>query len=519
MTTLAHTDPTPPENKQAPQMYAAIDLGSNSFHLVIARELHGQVQIVDKHKEMIRLRSGLDKKGYLTETAFTNGIACLERFGQLISALPSHHIRAVGTNTLRNARNSQAFLTQAKQALGHEIQIIAGQEEARLIYLGVAHGLPHTHEQRLVMDIGGGSTEYIIGQAFEHEHLTSTEMGCVSMTQRYFSKPEITDKKMVKAIAGCRQILRPHYRQLMQLGWEKAYGASGSIKSIGQILVENGWDGAEPDTLPGSITLKGLYQLRDVVVKAGSVAKAPLKGLKEERIPVLAGGLAILIATFEELAISQMLVSSNALREGLVYDTLGRLYDADVRETSVKAAQTWLKVDTTQAKAVANTALALYASVKQTWALEDNEYNYDKLIKWAALLHEAGISLSYKRYRFHSAYLIEHFDMAGFTQQEKQMLAALLLNHRGKFLQDPYQRLDPAHVTGLQRLTVLLRLAVRLHRGRETLTPPMDIQVTQKTEVSLQFAPGWLSRHPLTAMDLATEAERLQAAGFTLKYT
>ncbi|MDR9498975.1 MAG: exopolyphosphatase [Hydrogenovibrio sp.] len=503
-----------PEGAQS--MYAAIDLGSNSFHLVIARELHGQVQIVDKHKEMIRLRSGLDKKGYLTETAFDNGIACLERFGQLIKNLPPNHVRAVGTNTLRNARNSQAFLAQAKQALGHDIQIIGGQEEARLIYLGVAHGLPQTDEQRLVMDIGGGSTEYIIGKAFEHEHLTSTEMGCVSITQQFFHKPEISEKRMSKAISRCRQVLRPHYRKLTRMGWDNAYGASGSIKALGNILVENGWDGAEDGSQPGSITLKGLYQIRDAILKGGSVAKADLKGLKEERVPVLAGGLVILIATFEELKIAQMLVSSNALREGLIYDTLGRLYDADVRETSVAAAQAWLKVDQPQADAVAETSLGLYQQASEVWELQNTEYDYDKLLKWAAQLHEAGIALSYKRYRYHSAYLIENFDMAGFTQQEKQMLGALLLNHRGKFLVEPFARLDTPHDTRLQRLTVLLRLAVRLHRGRETERPSMQLNVFHQTGLAIRFESGWLANHPLTQLDLETEAQHMAAAGFEL---
>ncbi|KUJ71442.1 exopolyphosphatase [Thiomicrospira sp. WB1] len=518
MSFLNHLLPFSQDEEGAQGMYAAIDLGSNSFHLVIARELHGQVQIVDKHKEMIRLRSGLDKKGYLTETAFENGIACLERFGQLIKNLPANHIRAVGTNTLRNARNSQAFLTRAKQALGHDIQIIGGQEEARLIYLGVAHGLPQTDEQRLVMDIGGGSTEYIIGKAFEHKHLTSTEMGCVSITQRFFHKPEISEKRMNKAISRCRQILRPHYRKLTQMGWDNAYGASGTIKALGGILVENGWDGAEQGSQPGSITLKGLYQIRDSILKAGSVAKAELKGLKEERIPVLAGGLAILIATFEEVGIQQMQVSSNALREGLIYDTLGRLYDADVRETSVTAAQAWLKVDRQQAQAVAHTSLELYEQVEQAWALHDSEYEYDKLLKWAAQLHEAGIALSYKRYRYHSAYLIENFDMAGFTQQEKQMLGALLLNHRGKFLIEPYARLDAPHDTKLQRLTVLLRLAVRLHRGRETDRPNMQVSVYNETGLAIHFEADWLAQHPLTRLDLEIEAQRLQGAGFDLTF-
>ncbi len=494
-----------------PNIYAAIDLGSNSFHMVIAREVHGQLQIIDKHKEMIRLRSGLDKKGYLTPQAFQNGIECLERFGQLIKNIPSHQIRAVGTNTLRNAKNSHEFLSQARQALGHSIQIIAGQEEARLIYLGVAHGLPQNDEQRLVMDIGGGSTEYIIGQNFSYNHLTSTEMGCVSITQKFFTKEDITEKRMNKAISACRQIIRPHLVKLTRLGWDCALGASGTIKAIGTILKDNDWS-------TSGITLDGMYQLRDALIASESLASSGIQGLKEERVPVLPGGLAILIATFEELNIDQMQVSSNALREGLIFDTLGRLFAEDVRETSVAAAQAWLKIDQQQANAIARTCEILYKQAHNSWQLHDHDYSYDKLLNWAARLHEAGMALSYKRYRHHSAYLIENSELAGFTQEEKQMLAAMLLNHRGKFVPDVYEKFDAPHNTKLKYLTVLLRLSVRIHRGRETDIPNILLYIKDDCSIHLQFENDWLPEHPLTQLDLDVEAGRLASAGFELTY-
>jgi len=499
------------ETTQSQNIYAAIDLGSNSFHMMVAREVHGQLQVIDKHKEMIRLRSGLDKKGYLTPEAFQRGIECLERFGQLIKNIPGHQVRAVGTNTLRNAKNSQEFLTQARKVLGHEIQIIAGQEEARLIYLGVAHGLPQNDEQRLVMDIGGGSTEYIIGKNFNYQHLTSTEMGCVSITQQFFSKPEISEKRMTKAISNCRQILRPHLIKLTNLGWDSAIGASGSIKSIGTLLKENDWT-------EGEITLEGMLKLKDALIQAGSIQSASLQGLKEERIPVLAGGLAILIATFEELKIVQMQVSSNALREGLVFDTLGRLFAEDVRETSVKAAQAWLKIDTIQAEAIARTTKIFYKQAHNSWQLHDADYNYEKLLQWAAELHEAGMALSYKRYRHHSAYLIENSELAGFTQQEKQMLATMLLNHRGKFVPEAYEQFASPHKEKLKYLTLLLRLAVRIHRGREQDIPDILLYTTGEKTIHLSFEKDWLAAHPLTQMDLEVEAERLAAADFILTY-
>ncbi|PLA74264.1 exopolyphosphatase [Hydrogenovibrio sp. SC-1] len=501
-----------PEEETNQHIYAAIDLGSNSFHMIIAREVHGQIQVIDKHKEMVRLRSGLDKKGYLTESAFETGIECLQRFGQLIKNIPGSQIRAVGTNTLRNAKNSPKFLRQASLALGHEIQIIAGQEEARLIYLGVAHDLPHNEETRLVMDIGGGSTEYIIGKQFSYQHLTSTEMGCVSITQRFFSKPEITEKRFNKAISTCQQILRPHKMKLRHYDWDIAIGASGTIKSVGSILEENSWS-------QGAITLDGLNQLKQALIEAGTLDNVSIAGLKEERLPVLTGGLAILIASFEVLNIEQLNISNNALREGLVFDTLGRLHAEDVRETSVKSVQAWLKIDSSQADAVADTSDRLYKQAHNSWQLHDIDHDFKKLLNWAARLHEAGMALSYKRYRHHSAYLIENAELAGFTQQEKQMLSALLVNHRGKFIAGAYDRFDSVHREKLLGLTVLLRLAVRIHRGREIDIPTILLIIESERTIRLEFENDWLKTHPLTQMDLEVEAHHLSAAGFQLSYS
>lgn len=492
-------------------LYAAIDLGSNSFHMIVAREVHGQLQVVDKHKEMVRLRSGLDADMTLTESAFQKAIECLTRFGQLIKNIPSQNVRAVGTNTLRNASNSREFLISARQALGHHIEIIAGTEEARLIFLGVVHGLPKSQEQRLVMDIGGGSTEYIIGRDVTNHHLTSTEMGCVSQTQDFFVDGVINTDSMNRAIASCRQILRPHRKILRNIGWDCAYGASGTIKSIGSILLENQW-------VEQGITLDGLDKLRQALVVAGDANAVKISGLKDERRPVLAGGLAILIATFEELGISLMQVSANALREGLVYDTLGRLYAEDSRETSVKAMQAWMRVDTQQAAHVAQTARILFNQAHNIWQLRDQEYDYPKLLSWASELHECGMSLSYKRYRHHSAYLVAHSDLVGFTNQEKQMLSAMLLNHRGKFVQEAFQALIEPHNQKLVYLTVLLRLAVRIHRGRDLEAPEILLVIDESNHLHLKFDEGWLAAHPLSQMDLDIEAKRLEAAGFTLTF-
>ncbi|MCF6254173.1 MAG: exopolyphosphatase [Thiomicrorhabdus sp.] len=493
-------------------LYAAIDLGSNSFHMIIAREAHGQFQVIDKHKEMVRLRTGLDKDGNLTDKAFKAGIECLERFGQRLKGIPNKNIRAVGTNTLRNAKNSQTFLKQGKQALGCSIKVISGQEEARLIYLGVSHGLPANDDQRLVMDIGGGSTEYIIGKHFENSHLTSTEMGCISITQAFFAKGEITETKMNEAIAHCRQILRPHRSKLNKQGWDTAIGASGSIKAIGKIIELNGWSDS-------GITLKSMLKLNQKLIESVSIQEVKLEGLKDERRPVFAGGLAILIASFIELNIEQMQVSANALREGLILDSLGRIYSEDIREISVKAMQQWMKVDTLQADHILNTAKVLYKQANDTWELISPDYDFKCLLKWAIMLHETGIAISYKRYQQHSAYLISQSDMAGFDQQETQMLSAMMLNHRGKFDLSTYDDLDESIAQKLIHLTVILRLAVRIHRGRDfELTKP-QLSIKKGSEIYLEFEDNWLAEHPLTQLDLETEAKHLSAMGFSLKLT
>ena len=503
------TEPTQDLSQQTEELYAAIDLGSNSFHMIIAREVHGQMQVIDKHKEMVRLRSGLDKKGKLTKEAFANGIACLERFGQLIKDIPANNVRAVGTNTLRNAKNSREFLTQARVALGHSIQIISGQEEARLIYMGVANGLPNSDEQRLVMDIGGGSTEFIIGQEYKNRHLTSTEMGCVSISEAFFPKGKITEEAFNEATARCRQILRPHRRTLIKKGWDIAIGASGSIKSIGQILEINSWS-------ESGITLQGMMDLQKELIKSGNIKDLRVAGLKDERRPVLAGGLAILIATFMELHIDHMQVSANALREGLIIDTLGRLNDEDARETSVKAMQKWMKVDVDQADAVAHTADSLFKQSHNLWKLHSDSFELKRLLKWACQLHEIGISVSFKRARHHGAYLIANSDMGGFNQQEKLILSILVQNQRGKCCDIFAEELDDSVKEIIIYLVVLLRLAARIHRGRDLETVDPILRIADDNSIYLEFEDNWLNDHPLTHMDLETEAKHLEGMGFSL---
>lgn len=500
------------ETLDTSELYAAIDLGSNSFHMIIAREDQGQLKVIDKHKEIVRLRCGLDKDKFLSDEIIEKSIVALERFAQLIKNVPAKNIRVVGTNTLRNAKNSRKFLLAARKALGVNIEIVSGKEEARLIYLGVANDLPTSDEQRLVMDIGGGSSEYIIGSKREILNLTSTEIGCVTLTQMFFDKDIITPERMRNAVDYCRQVLRPYRRYLIQLGWDNAYGSSGTIRSIGSVLQANNWS-------ENGITFDGLKTLRGELIKAGSAQDLELAGLKDDRRAVLAGGLAVLIASFEELNIQQLQISNHALREGLILDALGRSTEEDSRVESVKSMQKWLKVDKQQAQQVAQTARSFFNQVHNTWNLHDTEYDYPKLLNWASQLHECGIALSYKRYRNHSAYLVENSEMAGFTDQEKQMLGAMLLNHRGKFCMEAFEQLIEPHNQKLVFLTVLLRLAVRIHRGREQEFPEIWLEVEDENKLFLRFETGWLEDHPLSIMDLEIEAKRLAEAGFELSFS
>lgn len=301
------------------ESFAAIDLGSNSFHMIVCRFSEGELLVEDRLREMVRLGAGLDKERNLMPEIQERALACLENFGQRLSEIPTENIRAVGTNTLRSAKNSLEFILKAEQALGHPIEIISGVEEARLIYTGVAHGIGTDGQRRLVMDIGGGSTELIIGTGSTPQYMQSLYMGCVSMTRRFFSDGKITPKTFKKAEIAARMELEPVESTYLRLGWENAIGASGSIRSIRTVVREAGWSDE-------GITLDSLKSLRDAVIEAGYIDKLDFKGLSSERKPVFIGGVVVLLATFKALGIERMQVSDSALREGLIQELLGRAH-------------------------------------------------------------------------------------------------------------------------------------------------------------------------------------------------
>ncbi len=492
-----------------PDTIAAVDLGSNSFHMIVARVDSGQIQVIDRLREMVRLGSGLDEHKHLTAEAQERALACLERFGQRLRSLPPGSVRAVGTNTLRLLREAETFLAHAEEKLGHPIEVIAGREEARLIYLGVAHGLAAGNERRLVVDIGGGSTELIVGDGFTPNRCDSLHMGCVSMSRAYFADGTISMAAMKSAEAAAAVELRPIRAEYRTMGWQRAIGSSGTIRTIRNLIQAAGW-GSEDITLPA------LKRLRKALAEAGRLDRLKLEGLSPERWPVFPGGVAILIAVFNTLRLQSMQVSDQALREGLLYDMLGRIRHEDIREQAVLTLCKRYAVDLTHARRVEATALALFRQAEPHWALSHGEYA--DLLRWAALLHELGLTVAYSQFHKHGAYLIEHSDLPGFSLQEQAALAALVRVHRRKFPREVFDRLPEGIRLQCLRLCLLLRLAVLLHRSRSATHPPAAaLQVTEKA-LDLRFPPGWLERHPLTRMELEQEAAYVKAAGFGLTF-
>jgi len=489
--------------------FAAVDLGSNSFHLLVARMDGGTLQVIDRHKEMVRLGEGLTNDKHLREDVAERALACLERMGQRLKDMPPERVRAVGTNTLRQVRPEARFLPRAERALGHAIEVIAGREEARLIYLGVVHGLAIGDEKRLVIDIGGGSTEVIVGQGFTPTLRESLHMGCVSMSQRFFGNDKITAKQMDKAELYGAMEVRPVRELFRQSGWATATGSSGTIKSIAAVVTGEGWS-------EDGITAESLDRLREAILDAGKVSALGFKGLSDERRPVFAGGVAVLRSLFTSLAIQHMRASDQALREGLLYEMVGRLEHEDVRERTVATLTRRFDTDQAHAARVKETALHLLAQVRKSWQLTHPDYA--PMLGWAAELHEIGLAVAHSQYQKHGAYVIGNADLSGFTRQEQQVLAALVLGHRRKFPVDAFLELPSGMRCCARRICVLLRLAVLMHRGRSPDTTPEPTLSTDEDTVTLRFPDDWLDQHPLTRLELEEEATRLVAGGLTLDF-
>lgn len=493
--------------RRTPELLAAVDLGSNSFHLVVARFTHGQLTIIDRLREAVRLAEAVDEQGRLTGPAVARAMACLERFGQRLRAVESDNVRVVATHALRKARRKSGFLERARAALGHPIEIISGSEEARLIYAGVAASTPVEGNRRLVLDIGGGSTELIIGSGRDIALLESLDMGCVAMGVRCFADGKLSDKRFRRARLAARLELEPIRSKFLRLGWDQVVGSSGIVRAIADLVQETDGDNR-------SVTLAHVEGLIDRAIAAEELEKLRLPGISDDRLAVLPGGLAILAELIDVLSLKGLKATEGGLREGLLYDMVGRITNEDARVRSVRAMARRFHVDSEQGERVAEMATQLLAQVRGAWDLDDPQA--ELVLRWAAELHEVGLDLSHSRYHVHGAYLVENSDLPGFGREEQRLLAALIRGHRRKLNLDGVEDLlSPWHVRA-EYLVILLRLAVLLHRGRDATRS--DVKVVPKGRtLTLEFPEGWLAAHPLTAADLLQEADILKSIDFRLR--
>lgn len=508
---------------QEGEQIASVDLGSNSFHMLIVRMEAGQLQVVDRMKEMVRLAGGLDEDGCLSAEAMERGLECLQRFGQRLSGMPRNRVRVVGTNTLRAAKNGATFIRRAQRAIGYPVEIINGREEARLIYLGVASSDVPVDGRRLVVDVGGGSAELIIGEGLEPLRMESAPLGCVRLTASHFSDGKYGRTRLIRAERRAALELMRYRRAYRKMGWERAVGSSGTARSLAAVAKANGWS-------DGSLTLDGMNQIRKAVLKAGRLDKLSLDGLSDDRKPVFVGGLVAMRAIFEALGIEQMAISDGALREGLIYDWVKRDGVDDVRERTVARLQKRFKVDVEHADRVARTAAALWQQVAVDWGAGSDETSESlPLATWldvAARLHEVGLAISHSGYHRHGAYMLEHADMPGLTRLAQAVVSSLVHAHRRKFKASRFESLDEIRRPLVMRMAVILRLAVLLHRDRgdgeaeSADIGPDQLKLTANGKrLVLKFADGWLEAHPLTVADLEREQCYVANGGFKLRFS
>lgn len=499
---------TEPSLRVAPgEPVAAVDLGSNSFHMIIAEYHPDGLLVLDRLREMVQLAAGLRPGGGLDPAAQERALACLRRFGERLRNLHTRQVRAVGTNALRKAADARDFLARAERELGHPIHVISGAEEARLIYSGVAYSLPPPNGVRLVADIGGGSTEFIVGSGSAPDALVSIAVGCVSLTERHFRSGELGARDLAAARTEALRKLEPVAGALAGHAWSEAVGASGSIRAVASVGARLGFG-------EGEISGEGIRAIGARIAAAGALAGLGLPGLSAERRPIFPAGFTILAALFELLGIERMQVASGALREGLLLDLVGRLSDHDVRAASVAHLAARMQVDRAQAARVAATAHQLYAALVPGWVEDLAEHA--KLLDWAARLHELGLAIAHPGYHRHGAYVLENAELPGFSRDEQERLALIVGAQRKAFPRRSFRVVPPPWRRATRRLAILLRLAVVMNRARAGDGSLPFTARAKARRLELAFPPGWLAAHPLTAADLERERELLARAGYAV---
>ena len=489
-------------------LYAAVDLGSNSFHMVIARLTEGRMQIIDRIKERVRLAEGMDEQRRMSQEAMARGLDCLALFAERLTNIKPDQIRIAGTYTLRRASNARDFVREAAKVLNHPIEIISGQEEARLIYQGVAH-TQHIEGQVLVVDIGGGSTELIIGEGFEHKALTSRKMGCVSFTQSFFGNGKLGEKAFNAAVMEAQHQLAPIINQYRKLGWQSCLGSSGSIRTVRDVLQGEEWT-------DGAITLAGLERLKEEMLKHKRVDQLKLAGLTEERQGVFAAAVAILLGLFTSLPIERMEYSDGALREGLLYEFEERLQHHDIRERTALALSTHYRIDKRQATRVERSVLSLFDALSGPWEMPEEPYR--AILGWAARLHEIGLAINYSGIHKHSAYILQNTDLPGFNQDDQALLAALVRFHRKGLKLSELPALPNHDEQTVLRCIRILRLAVAAHhRRQDNLLPEWNVQAAgDQLVVTLPL--DWCDENKLLMQNLEKEHRYCHEQGWPLLF-
>ena len=499
---MPHASPRP--QVQDGDALAAIDLGSNSFHMVLAQHMLGQLRVVDRLRETVRLADGLDGSGGLLDPPRQRALDCLARFRQRLRGVQRLHVRALATNTVRQLRDPRSFLRAAEAALGYPIEVVSGREEARLIYLGVAHAQPPKPGQlRLVIDIGGGSTEFIIGSGFDPMERESLQAGCIASTRRFFPNGRLSKKKWNTALTRISAEFQQFAGRYRALGWQEALGSSGTHKAIGEIC-------AAMKLTKGAITAEALPQVRERLLQAGSIDQIDLPGLSSERRPIIAGGVLVLEAAFQALDLQKLLVSKAAMREGILYDLLGRGGVADPRDASIEALTRRYGIDEAQAARVEGTALRLFGQVAGEWSLDDDDA---RMLGWAARVHELGLAIAHSGYHVHGSYVLEHSDIAGFSRQEQQVLAALVRTHRRSVPKSAFDALPDRLLLSARRKAALLRLAVLMHRAHDDEEIPRLELATEGDCLRLVLQRDWIDDRPLLRADLLAEKDGMPGLG------
>lgn len=484
-------------------LYAAIDLGSNSFHMLVVRHIDGSVQTMAKIKRKVRLAAGLDEHNALSLEAMQRGWDCLSLFAERLQDIPDENIRIVGTATLRTATNVEVFLAKANTILGHPIEVISGEEEAATIYKGVAH-TSGGMGRRLVVDIGGASTEMIIGEGFEAKALTSLKMGCVTWLERHFKDRQLNATNFNNAIHAAKQMLNPILEQYTQLGWNVCVGASGTVQALQEIMLAQGMDEV--------ITLAKLKRLQKQAMLADHLEELDIEGLTLERALVFPSGLSILIAIFESLDIDAMTLAGGALREGLVYEMVEGLRQDDIRARTIASIQHRYQIDTAYGEQVATLASKLLMQCGgEAWITEPQA---EMLLRSVAQLHEIGLSIDYKKGGEHSAYLLHHLELPGYTRAQKHFLAELARRYREQLTSLPEQYALSG--TSGKRVLRLFRLAVLLSHRRNVALEPQVTLHADGDKLTVNLDATWLAQNPLTHAELELEANRQTDIGWPL---